>query len=90
VVPTRPGLSSLYIEHRCTDRHNGPLLTGCAQCRTAHDQRHSLRRTKARNTNHFEVTFNMPYQFPMAYANTSSVHARREDLNKKILQKDFE
>jgi len=38
----------------------------------------------------YEVTFNMPYQFAVAYANSSSLHARREDLNKKILQKDFE
>jgi len=36
-------------------------------------------RTKARNTNH--------YQSAMACANMSPVHARREDINKKILRK---
>ena len=30
----------------------------------------------------FEVTFNMPYQFAMAYENISPLHARLEDLNK--------
>jgi len=30
----------------------------------------------------YEVTFNMPYQFAMAYANISSLHARREDFKK--------
>jgi len=35
----------------------------------------------------FEVTFNMPYQFAMAYVNISSLHACREDLNKKFFIK---
>jgi len=35
----------------------------------------------------YEVTFNMPYQFAMAYANISSLHARREDLSKKFFRK---
>ena len=35
----------------------------------------------------FEFTFNMPYQFAMAYANNSPLHARREDLNKKFPRK---
>jgi len=29
----------------------------------------------------------MPYQFAMAYANISSLHARREDLSKKFFRK---
>ena len=29
----------------------------------------------------------MPYQFAMAYANISPLHARREDLNKKFFRK---
>jgi len=35
----------------------------------------------------FEVTSNMPYQTAMASANISSLHARREDINKKIFRK---
>jgi len=31
----------------------------------------------------YEVTFNMPYQFAMAYANILSLHTPREDLNNK-------
>ena len=30
----------------------------------------------------YEVTFNMPYQFAMAYTNISSLRARREDFKK--------
>ena len=37
----------------------------------------------------FEVTFNMPYQFAMAYANISPLHACREDLNKKNSSERF-
>jgi len=33
------------------------------------------------------VTFNMPYQFAMAYANISPLNARREDLNKQFFRK---
>ena len=35
----------------------------------------------------FEVTFNMPYQFAMACANISSLHACREDINKTFFRK---
>jgi len=35
----------------------------------------------------FEVTFNMLHQFAMAYANISSLHACREDLNNKFFRK---
>ena len=31
----------------------------------------------------FEITSHMPYQFAMVYANISSLHTRREDINKK-------
>jgi len=37
----------------------------------------------------YEVTFNMPYQFAMAYANISSLHACWEDLNLKNASERF-
>ena len=43
----------------------------------------SLRLYKGAQFQSCEVTFNIPYQFAMAYANISSLHACREDLNKK-------
>ena len=35
----------------------------------------------------FEVTFNLPYQFALAYANISSLQARRKQLSKKFFKK---
>ena len=35
----------------------------------------------------FEITSHMSYQFAMVCANVSSLHARREDINKKFFKK---
>jgi len=53
--------------------HHGLTKTQVEQLEAI--QRHAIRII-------FEVTFNMPYHFAMAYANISSLRARREHLNK--------